>query len=303
MPTKYLSSICDPSQIITAIDNAVRFPEILTVCSQKYAPDIQRFRALVAVSMSSGDLLDRIRSRNFTGEQRMSLLKIFRRCVSPVLDTEMAKKITVVATASLVAGLGHTFKPLHVLQAQFARLSQDEEAALAVLIGEYDTRGQLGYMLTAQFFDWFESHFNGVFSISGPRGAGRDVELSSLYSNYVGNFPCDFVIRSVGDNAIRAIGFARYDSTRGGAQSDDRTGGNSDKVGKAREFSSTYGDQFRIIFLSDGPGMAHRDTWQEACNLDGSWDGNVRVTTLKTAAARIDVDWLMGTVTAEFGVL
>lgn len=303
MPTKYLSSICDPSHIITAIDNAVRFPEILTVCSQKYAPDIQRFRALVAASTSSGDLLDRIRSKNFTGEQRMSLLKMFRRCVSPVLDTEMAKKITVVSTASLVAGLGHTFKPIPVLQAQFARLSQDEEAALAVLIGEYDTRGQLGYMLTAQFFDWFESHFNGVFSISGPRGAGRDVELSSLYSNYVGSFPCDFVIRSVSDNAIHAIGFARYDSTRGGAQSDDRTGGNSDKVGKAREFSSTYGDQFRIIFLSDGPGMAHRDTWQEACNLDGSWGGNVRVTTLKTAAARIDADWLMGTVTAEFGVL
>ena len=303
MPTKYLSSICNPSQIITAIDNAVRFPEILTVCSQKYAPDIQRFAALVAASTSSGDLLDRIRSRNFTGEQRMSLLKMFRRCVSPVLDTEMAKKITVVSTASLVAGLGHTFKPINVLQAQFARLSQDEEAALAVLIGEYDTRGQLGYMLTEQFFDWFERHFNGVFSISGPRGAGRDVELSSLYSNYVGNFPCDFVIRSVSDNAIRAIGFARYDSTRGGAQSDDRTGGNSDKVGKAREFSSTHGDQFRIIFLSDGPGMAHRDTWQEACNLDGSWGGNVRVTTLKTAAARIDADWLMGTVTAEFGVL
>lgn len=294
MLNKYLSSIQDPTQIITAIDNAVRFPEILSVCSQKYAEDIQRFRMLVAQATSSADLLDRIRSRDYTGDQRMSLLKMFRRCVSPVLDTEMAKKITVVPTASLVAGLGHTFKPIGLLKSQFATLSPHEEAALAALIGEYDTRGQLGYLLTAQFFDWFDAHFRGSFSISGPRGAGRDVELSSIYSDYVGNFPCDFVIRSA-DNVVRAIGFARYDSTRGGAQSDDRTGGNSDKVGKAREFCQAYGNQFRIIFLSDGPGMAHRDTWAEACNLDGSWDGNVRVTTLKTAAERIDASWLLRT--------
>ncbi len=298
---KYLTTINDPTQIITAIDNAVRFPEILSVCSQKYASDIDRFKSLVAVASSSADLLDRIRSRSYTGEQRMSLLKMFRRCVSPVLDTEMAKKITVVPTANLVAGLGHTFKPISLLKAQFAELTADEEAALAALIGEYDTRGQLGYLLTAQFFDWFDSHFRGSFTISGPRGAGRDVELSSIYSDYVGNFPCDFVIRSA-DGVVRAIGFARYDSTRGGAQSDDRTGGNSDKVSKAREFCQAYGNQFRIIFLSDGPGMAHRDTWEEACNLDGSWDGNVRVTTLKTAAERIDANWLCGTSAALFAV-
>lgn len=301
MLQKYLNTINDPSRIITAIDNAVRFPEILSVCSQKYASDIDRFRLLVAAATSSADLLDRIRSRSYTGEQRMSLLKMFRRCVSPVLDTEMAKKITVVPTANLVAGLGHTFKPISLLKSQFAALTLDEEAALAALIGEYDTRGQLGYLLTAKFFDWFDSHFRGSFSISGPRGAGRDVELSSIYSDYVGNFPCDFVIRSA-DGVVRAIGFARYDSTRGGAQSDDRTGGNSDKVSKAREFCQAYGNQFRIIFLSDGPGMAHRDTWEEACHLDGSWDGNVRVTTLKTAAERIDANWLCGTSAALFAV-
>jgi hypothetical protein len=298
---KYLTTIDNPTSIITAIDNAIRFPEILSVCSQKYASDIERFKSLIAASTSSAELLDRIRSRDYTGEQRMSLLKMFRRCVSPVLDTEMAKKITIVSTLDLVKGLGHTFKPINLLKSQFAALTPDEEAALAALIGEYDTRGQLGYLLTAQFFDWFDSHFQGTFSISGPRGAGRDIELSSIYSSYAGNFPCDFVIKSA-DGVVRAIGFARYDSTRGGAQSDDRTGGNSDKVSKAREFCRAFGDKFRIIFLSDGPGMAHRDTWAEACNLDGSWDGNVRVTTLRTAAERIDANWLLGTSEALFEV-
>lgn len=49
---------------------------------------------------------------------------------------------------------------------------------------------------------------------------------------------------------------------------------------------------FKIIFLADGPGLAHKDTWQEACMLDGSWDGNVRVTTLITAPERVSLEWL-----------
>ncbi|WP_321865263.1 hypothetical protein [Paraburkholderia tropica] len=293
--TSYLSTITDPSSIITAIDTAVRFPEILDVCNVKYANDIANFKALVAASGSSAELLARIRSNGFTGDQRMSLLKMFRRSVSPVLDTEMAKKITKVSTDSLVASLGYTFKPIEILKHQFANLSRDEESALAALIGEYDTRGQIGYILTGQFFDWFERGFGAHFSIEGPRGAGRDIELSSIYSDFIGSFPCDFVIRSRNDGAVRAIGFARYDSTRGGAQSDDRTGGNSDKVGKAKEYCRQFGNSFRIIFLADGPGLIHRDTWEEACRLDGSWDGNVRVTTLKTAPIRVDPNWLMQT--------
>ncbi|AXK64739.1 hypothetical protein [Burkholderia sp. IDO3] len=295
MNNKYLTTIDNPGSIITAIDAAVRFPEILQVCNAKYAPDIDNFKRLVGVAENSADLLGRIRSSDFTSEQRMSLLKMFRRCVSPVLDTEMAKKITKVSTQTLVENLGHTFKAIEVLRRQFANLSRDEEAALAALIGEYDTRGQLGYLLTDRFFSWFEGALGNTFSIEGPRGAGRDIELSTVYSDYVGRFPCDFVIRSCGDDAVRAIGFARYDSTRGGAQSDDRTGGNSDKVSKAKKFCEEFGKAFRIIFVSDGPGLAHGDTWSEACELDGGWDGNVRVTTLKTAPYRVDKFWLMGT--------
>ncbi len=294
MPVTPLSAYDNPSTIITAIDNAVRFPEVLMASSAKYSVEIATFKSLVAAAMNSADLLAKIRTKTFNADQRMAFLKIFRRAVSPVLDTEMAKKISV-PTERLVAGIGNTFKPIELLKQQFSSMSPHEDAALAALIGEYDTRGQLGYLLTGQFFDWFETRFNNEFFIEGPRGAGRDVELSTIYSNYIGNFPCDFVIRSQQDNIVRAIGFARYDSTRGGAQSDDRTGGNSDKVSKAREFCRISGNNFKVIFLSDGPGMAHRDTWAEACLLDVSWNDNVRVTTLKTADERVTSGWLMDT--------
>lgn len=294
MAAKFLAGIDDPSTIITPIDASVRFPEILAVCNTKYASDIANFKSLIASSASSADLLKEIRSTRFSSDQRMSLLKMFRRAVSPVLDTEMAKKIKSVSTDSLIATLGHTFKPISLLKTQFAALTTDQEAALAALIGEYDTRGQLGYLLTGEFFDWFEAKYKGIYTLEGPRGAGPDVELSSIFPAFSGSYPCDFVIRSAKDKKVLSVGFARYDSTRGGAQSDDRTGGNSDKVAKAKEFFSTTGVKFRIIFLSDGPGLAHKDTWIEACNLDGTWDGNVRVSTLKTADLRITPDWLNG---------
>lgn len=289
----YLSNVSDVHGIITAIDLAARFPEVLSDAQARYGQHIERFRVLVNQARSSAELLALIRESTFDAGERMALLKIFRRCVSPVIDTEMAKKMRV-PTSTLVEHFGGTFKPIEMLRTQFNGMSATQSAALAALVGEYDTRGQLGYKLTDRFFEWFEHQFRGQFSISGPRGAGRDIELSSIYEGFDGNFPCDFVIRSLPDNQVRAVGFARYDSTRGGAQSDDRTGGNSDKVSKAMAFCLSSGNTFRIVFLSDGPGLAHRDTWEEACKLDGMWDGAVRVTTLRTAPDRVTANWLLG---------
>lgn len=62
---------------------------------------------------------------------------------------------------------------------------------------------------------------------------------------------------------------------------------------KAKEFCIQTGAVFKIVFLADGPGLAHDDTWAEACKLDGLWNDAVRVTTLKTAPTRITADWLL----------
>jgi len=130
-------------------------------------------------------------------------------------------------------------------------------------------------------------------TIEGPRGAGRDIELATVLPGFVGEYPCDFVIRKAKTREVLAVGFARYDATRGGAQSDDRTGGNAYKVSKAREYCERSGDKLRILFLADGPGLAHGDTWRAACDLDGDWNGNVRVTTMKLAEKRVTSDWLL----------
>jgi hypothetical protein len=289
---KFLKTISDHSKIITPIDSTIRFPEILDILMDKYDDAINTFCDLIRESESSSEILIKIRSAEINSDERMALLKMYRRCVSPVLDTETTKKIKKVSNEMLIETYGETFKPISKLKDQFGDMPKEMRYALAALIGEYDTRGQLGYQLTGAFFDWFEETYKDIYTIEGPRGAGRDVELNTIFPEFKGSFPCDFVIRKKTEQQLLAVGFARYDSTRGGAQSDDRTGGNANKVDKAKAFHKETGKLFKIIFLSDGPGLLHKDTWEESCSLDGSWGGNVRVTTLKLAKKRVTKEWL-----------
>jgi hypothetical protein len=260
----------------------------------KYEASIKEFAQLVAASSDSADLLHRIRIPSIPGPKRVTYLKLFRRCVAGVVDTEMSRKINKVSTASLVTNYGSYFKPISILKQQFAALDAETVSALAVTIGEYDNRGQQGYALTGQFFDWFEAKFNKQLKIEGPRGAGKDIELSSVIPTFTGSCPCDFVIWNYGKSEVIAVGFARYDSTRGGAQSDDRTGGNSAKVYMIKAFCKPPMKALRIFFLADGPGLAHGDTWSEAVKLDSGWNDNVRVATLKLVDQRITLGWLRG---------
>ncbi len=292
--TYHLSTITDPHSVITAIPSGSMFPEFMLQRMNSYENEISTFQDLIITSTSSAHLLERIRTpRAFDANMRMSLLKLFRRCVSTVCDTEATKKITKIDTSVFVENYGDTFKDIAVLQDQFCSLSIQHRAALSALLGEYDKRGEQGYVLTDIFFDWVERHYNGQITIEGPRGAGKDVELSTIFPEFTGDYPCDFVLRRADTNAPVAVGFARYDSTRGGSQSDDRTGGNSDKVTKAMRFYDETGHDFKIIFLSDGPGLTHVDTWQEACTLDGQWNDNVRVVTLRLAGQKLTLDWLL----------
>jgi len=288
----FFRTISDPSKIITPIDSTIKFPEVLDILIAKYDDAIDIFCDLIKTSDSSADILAKIRTTERAADERMALLKMYRRCVSPVLDTETTKKIKKVSNEMLIETYGETFKPIAKLKNQFGNIPKEMRYALAALIGEYDTRGQLGYQLTGAFFDWFEDHFKNEFTIEGPRGAGRDIELSEIFPDFNGSFPCDFVIKTTKDQKPVAVGFARYDSTRGGAQSDDRTGGNSNKVDKAKKYFKKTDKHIKLIFLSEGPGLLHKDTWEESCTLDGQWNGNVRVATLKLAAKRITKEWL-----------
>jgi hypothetical protein len=155
----YLRKIKDPFAFITPIEYGITFPEKLSLMKAKYQDAINNFKDLVISSSSSSELLEKIRSSDIAGKKRMALLKIFRRCVSLVCDTELTKKIKKVSTETLIRKYGKTFKPIDRLKEEFRKLSKDQMAALALLIGEYDERGQLGYALTDIFFSWFEENF------------------------------------------------------------------------------------------------------------------------------------------------
>ena len=227
----------------------------MSIMREKYERSILEFAELVANSQTSGELLQQIRSPLIPAARRMSLLKLFRRCVSGVIDTEMAKKITKISTQTLVENYSSTFKPIATLKEQFASLNSEFISALAVAVGEYDSRGKQGYVLTQCFFDWFASALGEDLSIEGPTGSGPDIEFCSIFPDFVGACPCDFIIRKRADQRVLAVGFARYDSTRGGAQSDDRTSGNAAKVYIIRDYCISVGLLLRILFLADGPGL------------------------------------------------
>ena len=298
MPTEafpsYFQTIEDPYSVITPIESGLRFPEVVPVMRKKYEEAILQFAGLLEASSDSGDLLARIRLTSIPAVKRMALLKLFRRCVSGVCDTEATKKITKVSTANLVDNYGHTFKPLAKLKEQFAGIDDVFIAVLAVALGEYDNRGQQGYVLEGQFADWFEDKFKENLTVEGPRGPGPDIELSTVLPGFVGSCPCDFVFRNRLDRHLVGVGFCRYDATRGGAQSNDRTDGNMAKVYSIREQCLALGKIIRVVFVADGPGLTHKDTWRKAGELDGQWDDNVRVTTLELASERITLEWLRG---------
>ncbi|WP_373544249.1 hypothetical protein [Chamaesiphon sp.] len=149
----FLRTISDLGKIITPIDSTIRFPEILEILINKYSGAVETFCQLIRECDSSEDVLRQIRQPEREADERMALLKMYRRCVSPVLDTETTKKIRKISTESLIETYGLTFKPIAKLKQQFQAMSPEYRFALAALIGEYDTRGQSGYELTGLFFD------------------------------------------------------------------------------------------------------------------------------------------------------
>ncbi len=278
--------------IVTTIDSNLKFPESMERNSSKYFDEINEFFSIALNSESSSSLLKEIRTTKYSSKKRMTFLKLFRRCVCPVLDTEKTKKIKSIPTKVLTDNYSGSFKEISVFKKQINGFQESELSVLCSLLGEYDSRGTQGYELTNIFFNWFKKTFKGEFEIDGPIGAGRDIELGAIFSDFNDSFPCDFIIKDTASGAVCCVGFARYDSTRGGAQSDDRTGGNANKVDKARKYQNRSGNKFRIFFLTDGPGLTHKDTWEESCALDELWDDNVRVCSIKTAELGLTKEWL-----------
>ncbi len=269
------------------------YPDYLEDAKRLYADVFASFGEILYASNSPADLLNRINLQ--PGELRTQLLRCFRKYISPMTSVEMLK---VKAKAQVVIDtFGHSFRDLKQVRASFSARPNDDEA-LAAVLWEHHDRGTPGYVLTEEFFESFEEMYGHDYLIAGPRRAGADVQLAAVLPKFTKIVPADFVILRKVDTTPLVVGFAHYDSDRGGSQEDDRTGGNQDKVEKIMAWAARRRTPIRVLFVNDGPGLLLGSMWDDYARLEANniVDDELRVMvlTLKMASERLSRDWLEG---------
>lgn len=271
-------------QWVTIVENPF-YPDYLDAARVTYAPILERFGELLDDSSDSHDLLRRI-SRE-PGIARRQLQRVFNKYVSPDTPVEMLKMIR--ETDATIASFGDRFRPIDEVRSRFKSRPPEDEALSAVLAVQAD-RGRKGYALTDVFFKWFEATFGHRYAIVGPSGAGRDVMLNEVLPHFEGKIPADFLISK--DDAPLVVGFAHYDSDRGGSQEDDRTGGNRDKIADILKYAEKSGLRLKVVLLNDGPGLVLGSMWRDYAAMERAGEGRVLVVTLKMLDDRLTAEWL-----------
>lgn len=186
---------------------------------------------------------------------------------------------------------GKGFRPIQEVQVAFESRPMPDEALCAVL-WEYKDRGKKGYDLTENFFELFQSHFPQLI-IQGPKRAGQDIRMKSVFDGYPNpQRPVDFVVFDADKKGVLAIGLARYDSDRGGAQEDDRAGGYQSCADEILTYSAEHNLKTKVIFVNDGPGLLLGSMWDDYVKLENSWPGKIMVITLRMLPQRITPNWL-----------
>lgn len=260
------------------------YPDILVDACHLYQPVLELFGQLLKSSESSERLFLQIAEIKQPW-MRIQLARVFKKYVSPNTPVEMLKQKT--KAQWICNQFGHQFRRIvEVQKAFFSRPMPDE--ALCAVLWEYKSRGKKGYDLTERMFGLLRKNFSQL-KIDGPERAGRDVLLGNIFDNYPKpKRPADFTLAE--GNNILAIGFARYDSDRGGAQEDDRTGGNTNAAREILEYSHQRNLNIKIIFVNDGPGLLLGSMWDDYSDLEELSD-NIIVTTLRMLPSRLTIDW------------
>jgi len=263
------------------------YPDILVEACELYKPVLVMFGQLLKTSESSIRLFIQM-SEVPDGWMRIQLARVFRKYVSPETPVEMLKKRS--QAKEICDRFGGGFRPIQEVQAAYMSRPIPDEALCAIL-WEYKDRGKKGYDLTDRFFVLFRTSFPDL-PIRGPERAGKDILMGTVFSDYPNpTRPVDFVIYNVDE--ILAIGLARYDSDRGGAQEDDRTGGYYNCANEILTYAKLHGLRTKVIFLNDGPGLLLGSMWNDYARLENSWPGRIMVATLRMIPERITLDWLL----------
>lgn len=267
------------------------YPDVLEEACLLYEPVLQTFRRLLAISMSSSDLFRNIcQQRN--SWMRVQLCRVFKRYVSPETPVELLKKKTRVE--KICRDFSSDFREIPVVQQRFDSRPLPDEA-LCALLWEYKDRGKKGYDLTEKFFDLFQSQFADLtdLAIWGPKRAGQDVQARSFWLDYPNDRrPLDFVISNQKKDQIYAVGLARYDGDRGGAQEDDRTGGYKNCADEVLSYADSHNLSTKMIFINDGPGLLLGTMWDDYARIEERGNGRIKVLTLRMVPERLNADWL-----------
>ena len=219
---------------------------------------------------------------------RTQLCRVFKKYVSPRTPVEMLKIKR--NAAKICADFGHVFRDIVEVQRRFGERPMPDEALCAVL-WEYKSRGKKGYDLTERLFEVLRTQ-HVEFTIEGPERAGKDVLLGSVFEDYPKpDRPVDFVIWEGGTPV--AIGLARYDSDRGGAQEDDRPGQYREVAQEILDYADGHGmPHLKLIFVNDGPGLLLGTMWSDYAHIEEQVPGRVKVVTLRMVPSRITAEWL-----------
>jgi len=261
------------------------YPDILVDACMLYRPVLELFGQLLKQSESS-ERLFLLTSEVKQPWMRIQLARVFRKYVSPGTPVEMLKKKA--QAKWICAEFGKEFRSIVEVQKAFLSRPMPDEA-LCALLWEYKSRGQKGYDLTERMFELLRSKFPDL-EISGPERAGRDILLGEVFEDYPKpDRPADFMIKE-GDDVL-AIGFARYDGDRGGAQEDDRTGGNRNAATELLNYAKGKDLRTKIIFVNDGPGLLLGSMWDDYSYIEDSSD-DILVVTLRMITERISMEWL-----------
>lgn len=269
--------------------NGDYYPDILKSACELYEPVLVTFDRILRGSESSVRLFLEIIAVK-PAWMRVQLLRVFKKYVSPSISVEMTKRIR--SSGEIVETFGPEFRPINQVQAAFSSRPIPDEAMCA-LLWEYKDRGKKGYDLTERFFSIVRDMFPD-FRIIGPMRAGQDIRMGTIFQDYPNpNRPVDFIIYEPDNNTVLAVGLARYDSDRGGAQEDDRTGGYNDCAREILSFASAHNMNTKVVFLNDGPGLLLGSMWRDYSALEASWPGRVMVATLRMIPDRLTREWLL----------
>jgi hypothetical protein len=256
--------------------NGEYYPDVLKDACELYKPVLILFGKLLKSSETSKRLFLSI-SEVGNGWMRIQLARVFRKYVSPETPVEMLKKKTM--AHDICDQFGGKFDKRPV-----------PDEALCALLWEYKDRGKKGYDLTERFFELVKSYFPDL-EITGPIRAGRDILMKDVFSDYPNpTRPVDFVIKK--NEKILAIGLARYDSDRGGAQEDDRTGGYTNCANEILGYTNKKNLSTKVIFINDGPGLLLGSMWNDYTKLEEGGRGKIMVSTLRMLSERLNIDWL-----------